>query len=242
MRLLGWVLLIVGVVFEGLFIMAELGGGNIQATAFFVAGMMIVMGWRLKSYGKGLVRQEPTLSTEDAITPVAQSPTTEIPLTPEAAAAIARLAAKSRRTIIIVIGCGVAFFLLLGEGIDLGVSSPSPNSLNPLHLMGAAALCFALIVGGIHYFTVERFVRKDLGDSSYLRTSGPVQVVSVFGGSLLRLTDRAFLTSGLPVRVLQNLDWATVDYSRHAHLIFEIRDKTGKQVYSTHHSRGVFPL
>ncbi len=231
MRLFGWVLLIVGIIFEGLFIMAELGGGNIEATPFFVAGMMIVMGWRLKTYGKGLVRLEPALPTEGAGTLVAQSPTTEMPFTPEAAATIARLTARSRRTIFIVIGCGVAFFLLLGEGIDLGVSSPSPDSLNALHLMGAAALIFALIVGGIYYFTVERLVRKDLADSSYLRTSGPVQVVSVYGGSLLRLTDRAFLTSGRPVRVLRNLDWATVDYSRHAHLIFEIRDKTGKAVY-----------
>ena len=59
-----------------------------------------------------------------------------------------------------------------------------------------------------------------------------MQVVSVYGGSLLRLTDRAFLTSGRPVKVLQNLNWATVDYSRRAHLIFQIRDNTGKAVYS----------
>ena len=38
MRLFGWVLLIVGIVFEGMFILAELGGGNIQAAAFSSPG------------------------------------------------------------------------------------------------------------------------------------------------------------------------------------------------------------
>ena len=129
----------------------------------------------------------------------------------------------------IIIACGLAFFLLLGEGIDLAVSSPS--GFKALPFMAGAALLFGLIVGVIWIFTRERPIRKDLRDSSYLRTTGPVQVVPVYGGWLLRLSDRAFLIDARPAKVLANLTSASVDYSRHAHIVFEIRNDSGQIVY-----------
>ena len=111
------------------------------------------------------------------------------------------------------------------------MSSPTSPKLLPI-MLAATGLFFGLVVGGIHVFQRERPVRRDLRDSTYLRTSGPVQVVSLYGGSLLRLEDRAFLADPPPAKVLRNLTWATVDYSRHAHVIFEIRDQSGQVVYS----------
>jgi hypothetical protein len=54
----------------------------------------------------------------------------------------------------------------------------------------------------------------------------------MFNGSLLRLVDRAFILYQKPVvKALQNVPWATVDYSRHAHVIFEVRDRSGRNVF-----------
>ena len=84
--------------------------------------------------------------------------------------------------------------------------------------------------------TLEWPVRQDLDDPTYLRTSGPIQVEPLFGGNLLRLADRAFLLKGrssIPAMAqLAKLNWATVDYSRHAHVILRVSDRSGNAVYS----------
>jgi hypothetical protein len=233
MRIFGWILMIAGVVFELLFVLARAGGGRISPTAFIIPAMIFIVGMRLRTYGKGIKQQQSPSSTGDAsnaATPPSQSPTTELAITPAVSAVIMRQSARSRRVMTITIGCGLAFFLLLGEGIDLAVSSPS--GLKALPFTAGAGLLFGLIVGGIWIFTRERPIRKDLRDLTYLRTSGPVQVVPIYGGWLLRLSDRAFLTDVRPAKVLKTLTWATVDYSRHAHIIFEIRNDSGQIVYS----------
>ncbi len=234
MRIFGLVLMIVGIAFEILLLMALLGGGKDLVLGFLVGAGLIAMGWQFRTHGKGIRQQEPTSATSEvsseALPP--QSPTVELPLTPAISTTLRRQVARWRRVTAIIIVCGVAFFLVLAVGMYLAISSPTSPKLFPF-LVAAPGLLFGLIVAGIHVFQRERPVRKDFRESTYLRTSGPVQVISVYGGWLLRLADRAFLADPAPAKVLCNLTWATVDYSRHAHVIFEIRDQAGHVVYST---------
>ena len=233
MRIYGLVLMIVGLVFEILLLLALLGGGKDLVLGFLVATGVIAMGWKLRTYGKGIRQQEPTSATSE-VSPEAspaQAPTVELPVTPAISAAFIRQVSRWRRITAIIMACGMSFFLVPAVGIYLARPSPTSPKLFPI-ILAATGLFFGLVVGGIHVFQRERPVRRDLHHSTYLRTSGPVQVVSLFGGSLLRLVDRAFLADPSPGKVLRNLTWATVDYSRHAHVIFEIRDQAGHVVYS----------
>jgi len=230
MRILGLVLMIVGIVFELLLILARLGGGKVSPAPFVVSAMIFVVGMRLRSYGKGINQKESLSGMGEATPSPSESPTMELPVTPAVTAVIVNRAARSRRIIGIIIVSGLVFFLLLGEGIDLAVSSP--GGLKALPFLTCAGLLFGLIVGWIWVFPRELTIRKDLRDSTYLRTSGPVRVVQVYGGWLLRLSDRSFLTEARPAKALGKLTRATVDYSRHAHMIFEIRNDSGQIVYS----------
>jgi hypothetical protein len=237
-RIFGLVLMIVGIAFEILFILALIGGGKDLALGLVVAAGLIAMGWKFRTYGKGIVQQEHSSATTDVspTTPPLQSPTVELPLTQALSAAFIRQVARWRRITAIIIACFTAFFLILAVGVYLALppnTSPKPF----LIVVPAVCLFFALSVGGLHVFQRELPARRDLRESIYLRTIGPVQVISMYGGSLLRLADRAFLANSRPaVKVLRDLTWATVDYTRHAHVIFEIRDQAGHLVYSANHA------
>ncbi|HMK37506.1 MAG TPA: hypothetical protein VK463_20710 [Desulfomonilaceae bacterium] len=232
MRIFGLALMIVGIVFEVLLLLALLGGGKDLVLGMLISAGLIVTGWKLRTYGQGISQQQSAAASE--VSPEAQpphSPTVEMPVTQAISAAFIRQVARWRRITAIIIACGMAFFLVPAVGIYLAMSSPLSHISFPI-ILAATALFFGLIVGVIHVFQREIPVRRDLRDATYLRTVGPVQVVSLYGGSLLRLADRAFLAEPPPAKVLRNLTWATVDYSRHAHVIFEIRDQTGRVVYS----------
>jgi hypothetical protein len=237
-RIFGLVLMIVGIAFEILFFLALIGGGKDLALGLVLAAGMIAMGWKLKTYGKGIIQEEHSAATTElsATTPPRQSSTVELPLTQALSVAFIRQVARWRRITGIIVGCFTAFFLLLSVGMYLAL--PPPASPKPfLIVVAAVCLFFALFVGGIHVFQRELPVRRDLRESTYLRTSGPVQVISLYGGTLLRLADRAFIADSRPaVKVLRDLTWATVDYTRHAHVIFEIRDQAGHVVYSANHA------
>ena len=233
MRIFGLVLMIVGIVVEILLLLALLGGGKDLVLGILVSAGLIAMGWKFRTYGKGIRQQEPASATSEVSpeAPPPPSPTVELPVTPVISAAFIRQVARWRRITAIIIACGMAFFLVPAVGIYLARPSPTSPKLFPI-VLAATGIFFGLVVGGIHVFQRERPVRRDLRNSTYLRTSGPVEVVSLFGGSLLRLVDRAFLADPPPGKVLRNLTWATVDYSRHAHVIFEIRVQSGHVVYS----------
>jgi len=228
MRIFGIVLFILGITFELLFTIALLGGAEVSPTAFGVGAMLIVSGWRLRTYGRGIGQRRASRA------PVANSAshfgTVELPLTPAASTLISREIARSRRVTAIVIASGMSFFLLLGAIISLAFSSPGGFSVFPL--MVSASLAYGLMMGGILLFSSLRPVCRDLRESTILRTSGPVELVPLFGGYLLKLMDRSFLlNSRVTAAAMMKLSWATVDYSRHAHLIFEIRDHSGQSVY-----------
>ncbi len=233
MRILGLVLMIVGIAFEILLALALLGGGKNLFWGFIFAGGLIAGGWKLRSYGKGIRQEEPVAAPAEATpkSPPPQSPTAELPITQDVSFALVRQRARWRRTTAIIIACGLVFFLVLAEGIPLAVSTPTRHEPFSF-LIASFGLFLGLFFAAVHVFQRELPVRRDLRDATYLRTSGPVQVVSVLGGWLLRLADRAFFVYRPWLKVLLNLRWATVDYSRHAHVIFEIRDSAGQVVYS----------
>jgi hypothetical protein len=234
-RITGYVLLVLGIIFELLFVLAALGGGKISPSAYVIAAILIIMGWRMKAYGKGIsTRPTPASPSGAAIaeaSSVTPSPTVELALTPAVVGLITRETARSRRIMTIVVVVGVVVFLAIGEGIDLAVSSP--GNMKAFPMMAIVGLAFGLIVGGIWFATLERPVRRDLRESTYLRTSGPIQIVPMFGGNMLRLADRAFLMNGRSAAAeLAKLNWATVDYSKHAHVILGASDQSGNAVYS----------
>ncbi|MEJ2717942.1 MAG: hypothetical protein P8182_12505, partial [Deltaproteobacteria bacterium] len=193
MRIFGLILIIVGIAFGVLFTFALLGGGEDLLYGFFVAGVLIFMGWQLRVYGKGIRQQEPTSDMSEARPdqmPPLEFPTTELPVTPAVSAAFMRQVARWRRTTAIVLACGVGFFVVLAVGMHVAVGSPT-GTKTFLIVLAVTVPFFVLLVGGIHLFQRERPVRSDLRASTYLRTSGPVQVVSVSGGRMLRMADRA---------------------------------------------------
>jgi len=232
MRIFGLCLVIVGIVFEILLLLALLGGGKDLVLGFLVATWLIAMGLKLRTYGKGIRQQKQASATSEvgSEAPPPNSPTVELPFTPAISAAFIRQVARWRRITAIIMACGMTFFLVPAAVLYLAMA-PTGSKLLPI-VLAATGLFFGLVVGGIHVFQREIPVRRDRRDSTYLRTNGPVEVVSLYGGSLVRLEDRAFLADPPPGKVLRNLIWATVDYSKHSHVIFEIRDQSGHVVYS----------
>jgi len=53
MRIAGYLLLIVGVLFAVLFALALMGGANLPPTVYGITLMLIVSGWRLKKSSAG---------------------------------------------------------------------------------------------------------------------------------------------------------------------------------------------
>lgn len=233
MRVFGWVLAMLGIIFELLFVVAALGGAKISPVAFGIGAFMAVGGWRLAKYGRAIAPNSASLDSvpQAMLQAVAPNATEELPFTPAVAGLVARELAHSRRVTTIVISVLASAFLALGAILEYAVS---PHSLNIVALFALIGIATGLIVGGIWIATNWRPARRDLNDSSYLRTSGPVELVPAFGGYILRLTDRAFLVNGKQVggrlRKLK-LTWGIVDYSRHAHVVFEIRDHSGQSLY-----------
>jgi hypothetical protein len=228
MRIFGIVVLILGISSELLFTIACLGGSEVSLTAFGVGALLIVSGWRLRTYGRGIGQRK--ASSARATGHVPHSWTIELSLTPAVAALISREMSRSRRLTAIIIAAGMSFFLLFGAITHLTVSSPAGISVFPF--MAAASLGFGLVVGGIYILLGQRPARRDLRESTCFRTSGPVQLVPVFGGYLLKLIDTSFLLNNrAAAAAITKLTWATVEYTKHAHLIFEIRDYSGQSVY-----------
>ena len=137
---------------------------------------------------------------------------------------------RSRRILAILIASGMSFFVLAGVALSLAI--PQASRFAVCVFLAGIGLVFALIAGAIWTLTREWPIRRDLRESTYLQTGGPVQLVAVYGGWLLRTADRAFHIDSHPAKVLQNMSWAVVDHSRHSHIIFEVRDRSGKRVYS----------
>jgi hypothetical protein len=242
MRIWGNVLLVIGILFLILFALAEAGGGHLGFIPFFVSGFLILMGARLRTSGKGIVQPNPPGAVEHPGVPAAPAPgqpapttsqvfTVEMPLTPEVAALIAAQTARARRILLYVVAGSIVFFA--GMGIVFSVTNVAPGQgAFLLLLFGGLGLATAGMIYGISWLTMLKPVRRDLRGTTYLRTTGPVKVVRIASGAMLRLADRAFLfDSRYGFAQLSALGWGTVDYSPHGHVILGAWDAQGRSVY-----------
>lgn len=241
MRIFGDLLLALGIIFLILFILAAVGGGDMGYAPFLVAAVLIATGANLRSSGQGLLRARPeaaTGTTSAAGAAGAKTPSTppefsvvEMPMTPEVAAAVATQGAHYWRDVKRVILFFFAFFVALGIVIDVADKDVTQKHIF-LFVFIFIGVATAIMIGGISWLTVQRPVRRDLTSKSYLRATGPLRIVDISGGAILRLADRSFIVNGNGgVAQLRDLDWGTVDYSSSGHVILGAWDNTGKSVY-----------
>jgi hypothetical protein len=123
--------------------------------------------------------------------------------------------------------------LFVGLGIVLGATDKTPGEgMTFLMIFGLIGIASGSMIYGIWWLTAMKPVRRDLRGTTYLRTTGPVEVVSLGNGAMLRLADRAFLIDQrYGATELGALGWGRVDYSPHGHVILGAWDKDGRSVY-----------
>lgn len=240
MRIWGTVLLVLGILFLIMFALAEFGGAHIGVVPFFVSAFLMLMGWNLRKSGKGILQSKPVENAGvgspamagQSNTAAAEFSTVELPLTPEIAAVITRQTARAKRLLYYVAGGFCVLFIVLG--LVLGVTDKTPGEgMTFLLIFGSIGVASGLMIYGIWWLTAMKGVRRDLRGTTYLRTTGPVEVVSLGNGAMLRLADRAFLIDQrYGATELGALGWGRVDYSPHGHVILGAWDKDGRSVYS----------
>jgi hypothetical protein len=95
-----------------------------------------------------------------------------------------------------------------------------------------------LLFAGI--FTHGRRLDRDVDETTYLRTTGPMCFIGHEDGSAL--DSQTLEVAGNSCTIVERmtpwaegqvrqLSWGTVDHSRHLKVVFEIRDKDGRAVY-----------
>ena len=127
-----------------------------------------------------------------------------------------------------------AFVLLLGIGIVLGLSDQDrKEGRQMMVILGGVGVVSSAMIGGISWLTSLRPIQRDLGSTVYLRTTGPVQTISIRGGYMLRLADRGFIMNGRGgASELARLGSGTVDHSPHGHVIIAVWNREGAEVYT----------
>ncbi len=244
MRVWGYVLLILGILFLILFGMADLSGAHLGVLPFIISGILIVIGSGMGSSGRGILVAKPpaagnqSTSASPAATgqaaagSAAQFSTVELPLTPEIAALIARQNSRANRILLYISGGFLLFFIALGAVIAFAAGN-SGGATTFLFGLGAVGVLSAILIYGISWLTSQRPVRRDLHGTKYLRTTGPIEVVPISSGAMLRLADRAFLMNGRGgMKELSKLTRGKVDYTPHGHVILAAWDAEGRSVYS----------
>jgi hypothetical protein len=239
MRIWGTVLLILGILFSIMFAFAEFGGGHVGFVPLLVSGFLILMGWNLRKSGRGILQSKPVdnagaglpgaTGQDNAV--ATEFSTVELPLSPEIAAVIARQSARAKKMLVYVAGGFCVLFV--GLGIVLGATDKTPGEgMTFLMIFGLIGIASGSMIYGIWWLTAMKPVRRDLRGTTYLRTTGPVEVVSLGNGAMLRLADRAFLIDQrYGATELGALGWGRVDYSPHGHVILGAWDKDGRSVY-----------
>jgi hypothetical protein len=240
MKIWGTVLLVLGLLFLIMFALAEFGGGHIGVIPFFVSAFLILMGWNLRKSGKGILQQKPvehpcggTLpETAQQAVAAPEFSTVEMPLTPEITAIIKRQSARAQRILMYVVGGFIIFFC--GLGVIFGLTdNKRSEGFTFLAIFASIGVASAVLIYGISWLTMLKPVRHDLRGTTYLRTTGPVEVVWIASGAMLRLADRAFLIDRrYGGAELSKLGWGRVDYSPHGHVILGAWDRDEKSVYS----------
>jgi hypothetical protein len=219
MRIWGTVLLVLGILFLIMFVLAEFGNAHVGFVPFFVSGFLILMGWNLRKSGRGILQSNPAgnagagapAAPGQSNAPAAEFSTVELPLTPEVVAVIVRQSARAKRLLTYVAGGFCVLFV--GLGIVLGATDKTPGEgMTFLVIFGLIGFASGSMIYGIWWLTAMKPVRRDLRGTTYLRTTGPVEVVSLGNGAMLRLADRAFLIDQrYGATELGALGWGRVD-------------------------------
>ncbi len=244
MRILGYILLIVGILFLVLFGLAEAGGGHLGFIPFYASFFLIISGGTLATKGKGIVQAKPSAAPlqAGAQTAPVQAPgrpvaasgefaTVDLPLTPEVAAVLADQGASKKRILLYIVGGFLVLFVGLGVVLDVTDKTPGEGRTF-LMILGGIGVAMAVLIYGISWLTSLKPIRRDLNGTTYLRTTGPVSVEAMRSGGMLRLADRAFLMNGRGgMKELSVLGWGTVDYSPHGHVILGAWNREGQCVY-----------
>jgi hypothetical protein len=239
MRIWGTVLVVLGVLFLIMFVLAEFGSAHVGFVPFFVSGFLILMGWNLRKSGRGILQSKPVGHSEAGSpampgqpnAPTAEFSTIELPLTPEVAAVITKQSVRAKKILMYVAGGFCVLFVVLG--IVLGATDKTKGEgMTFLVIFGSIGVASSGMIYGLWWLTAMKPVRRDLRGTTYLRTTGPVEVVSLGNGAMLRLADRAFLIDQrYGATELGALGWGRVDYSPHGHVILGAWDKDGRSVY-----------
>ena len=156
---------------------------------------------------------------------VASGEVEEVRLTPAIRDAVQTRLHALRRTFLfltfglpaVMVIIGVAVLLFSGD--DTAVS-----------ILSVFAVVVALIFG-ILWFAMERPYKKDISATTFLRDAGPIDVIS--GGQYHRLYigNRWITVDAVARRGIPTLPHGVVDYTRHARIVLEVRDRQGAVVY-----------
>lgn len=242
MRIWGYVLMVIGILFLVLFGFAELGGAHLGVFPFLIPIFLIAIGSGLRSSGMGILKSKPAAPAGNANVAnaaaqghagatVAEFSTVELPLTLEIATLIARQASRANRFLLYVSGGSLVFFIILGA-VLAATADNSREADTFLIALGAVGVASAILIYGISWLTNQKPVRRDLHGTDYMRTTGPIEVVPISSGAMLRLADRAFMMNGRGgMKELGKLNRGTVDYTPHGHVILAAWDAEGRSVY-----------
>ena len=196
------------------------------AITMFSSGIVLVRRGRLRA------ANHPTdhSSIQDASMHEGDVP---LPVTPPVVAALKKAIARKNRPVLV---CAAGVFVL---GVALGLVFYFANSSSATWLIWLGAAFGGAI--DVYILIIWAFVsargRRDLREVTYLRTSGPIRVdtaVNLVGRTtcLLRVVGHTFAIDHVRIAPrLNGLDWASIDHSRHMHVILEVRNRSGEAVY-----------
>jgi len=223
-----------------LFGFAELGGAHLGILPFIISFMLIAAGSRFLTSGKGILQSKPQTNAQYSTAPsvpgqtaalASQTSTVEMPLTPEVAALIAHQSTHSKRILLYVAGGFLVLFAGMGVVAFAMDNTPGEGAV-ALGFLGGIGVLSAILIYGISWLTNQKPVRRDLHGTNYLRTTGPIEVVPISSGAMLRLADRAFMMNGRGgMKELSKLSRGKVDYTPHGHVILAAWDAEGRRVY-----------
>src|ERR1039457_2652063 len=231
MRILGWVLIGLGIGGASLALFGPRGGSFSAVRALTVGLILVGTGWTLRARGPGVKPKVPYAGLGTALeqlAPDASEGTFDIPVTPEVSAIVARDGARQTRGLAIAVAGAIGFGQLLGLVLYLW---NSPREFW-VYLLGAGIGALSALMIGIVGVVIGALARRDRRELTYLRTTGPIRLDSIQGGFILRLAERSFTVDSKRVApALRDLDWASIDYSRHAHVVLAVRNQAGVDVY-----------
>ena len=195
------------------------------------AGHALVMSWLL-FYGSSVLR---LLWRAQGFARGGGAATVRFPAPSGASAFIAAQVSARRRWML--------FFILVGPvtmSLVAVFTRSSVRDTGLLPILSAIGIGFAILAGAVWFFTVERPAERDQTEPLVCLSSGPVDLarIAYSNGWVVRIGDAAFVKYGrythedwAGLRALTHVREGTVDYAPHSHVIFEVRDASGKSLY-----------